>query len=94
MPIDEADGWELVWNDEFDGDAIDGSNWTYDLGGWGWGNGEAQNYTSRPENARVENGLLVIELRQEKYRGFLLHVGAAQVAGACVSSSTVASRPV
>lgn len=28
-----------------------------------------QNYTSRPENARVENGLLVIEARQEKYNG-------------------------
>ena len=66
-PIDESDGWELVWNDEFDGDAIDETNWTYDLGGWGWGNGEAQFYTTRPENARVENGLLVISLLQEKY---------------------------
>jgi beta-glucanase (GH16 family) len=67
VPIDVKDGWELVWNDEFDGDAIDQSNWTYDIGGWGWGNGEAQYYTSRPENASVENGLLVISLRQEKY---------------------------
>lgn len=67
QPIDESDGWELVWNDEFDGDAIDETNWTYDLGGWGWGNGEAQFYTTRPENARVENGLLVISLLQEKY---------------------------
>lgn len=67
IPIDESEGWELVWNDEFDGASIDESNWTYDIGGWGWGNGEPQYYTERPENARVENGLLVITLRQEKF---------------------------
>ena len=67
VPIPEIEGWELVWHDEFDGDAIDLTNWTYDIGGWGWGNGEAQYYTSRPKNARVENGLLVIEAHQEKY---------------------------
>jgi beta-glucanase (GH16 family) len=61
------EGWELVWSDEFEGEAIDPANWTYDIGGWGWGNGEAQYYTDRPENARVENGLLVIEARQERY---------------------------
>jgi beta-glucanase (GH16 family) len=67
IPVAADEGWELVWQDEFDGDAIDPSNWTYDIGGWGWGNGEAQFYTDLPENARVENGLLVIEARQEKY---------------------------
>ncbi len=66
-PIEPPPGMELVWHDEFDGDTVDPANWTYDLGGWGWGNGEAQYYTDRSENARVQNGLLVIELRQEKY---------------------------
>ncbi len=61
------DGWEVAWNDEFDGDTIDSDNWTYDIGGWGWGNGEGQFYTDRPENARVEGGLLIIEARQEQY---------------------------
>ena len=61
------EGWNLVWHDEFDGDAIDEANWTYDLGAGGWGNGEAQFYTDRPENARLENGMLVIEARQERY---------------------------
>jgi beta-glucanase (GH16 family) len=61
------EGMELVWSDEFDGAEIDRSNWTYDIGGWGWGNGEAQHYTDRPENARLQNGLLVIELRRERY---------------------------
>jgi beta-glucanase (GH16 family) len=67
MPIEPPEGFELIWNDEFDGDTVDPANWTYDIGGWGWGNGEAQYYTDRPENARVENGLLVIEARQEKF---------------------------
>jgi beta-glucanase (GH16 family) len=67
IPIPE--GWQLVWHDEFDGDTINEDNWTYDLGAGGWGNGEAQYYTNRPENARVENGLLVIEARQERYEG-------------------------
>jgi beta-glucanase (GH16 family) len=67
MPIEPPEGFELVWSDEFDGDSIDRTNWTFDIGGWGWGNGEAQYYTSRPENARVENGMLVIEGRQERF---------------------------
>jgi beta-glucanase (GH16 family) len=62
-------GWRLVWQDEFDGKGIDPANWTYDLGGGGWGNGEAEHYTARPENARIENGNLVIEALQEKYEG-------------------------
>jgi len=66
-PIAELEGWNLIWHDEFDGQKINTQNWTYDLGGHGWGNGEAQYYTSRPENARLENGMLVIEARQEKY---------------------------
>ena len=66
-PIPTLPGWNLVWHDEFDGESIDPQNWTYDLGAGGWGNGEAEYYTSRPENARLENGMLVIEARQEMY---------------------------
>lgn len=67
MPIVVPEGWTLAWHDEFEGTAIDPTNWTYDLGGGGWGNGEAEYYTNRPENARIEDGVLVIEARQEKY---------------------------
>ncbi len=57
----------LVWSDEFNGSAIDRRNWTFDIGGGGWGNNEYEYYTARPENARVENGNLVIEARKERY---------------------------
>jgi beta-glucanase (GH16 family) len=69
VPIEPPEGYELVWNDEFDGDTIDPANWTYDIGGWGWGNSESQYYTDRPENARVQNGLLVIEGDFEQFEG-------------------------
>lgn len=64
-PIAARDGWTLVWNDEFDGNAINRADWTFDLGGGGWGNGEAQVYTDLPANAHVQDGLLVIEARKE-----------------------------
>ena len=67
IPIEPPDGYELIWNDEFDGDTIDPANWTYDIGGWGWGNGESQYYTDRADNAWLQDGLLVIEGRQERF---------------------------
>ncbi len=60
-----SQGWNLVWSDEFNGSTIDPRNWTFDLGGNGWGNSEFETYTNRPENARVENGMLIIEARQD-----------------------------
>jgi hypothetical protein len=59
----------LVWSDEFNGSSINAANWGFDLGGGGWGNNELQNYTSRPENARISNGSLVIEARRENLGG-------------------------
>jgi beta-glucanase (GH16 family) len=60
--------WNLVWHDEFDTPGLpDSTKWNYDVGGHGWGNNELQYYTSkRMENARVEDGHLVIEARKEK----------------------------
>jgi hypothetical protein len=57
-------GWNLVWSDEFDTPGLpDASKWDYDLGGGGWGNNEKQVYTKSADNARVENGKLIIEAR-------------------------------
>ena len=59
-----------VWQDEFETDGKpNSSRWGYDLGGNGWGNNELQNYTDRLENARVENGMLIIEARNETSGG-------------------------
>jgi len=69
LDVDVPPGYKLVWHDEFEGSVIDPASWTFDLGAGGWGNGEAERYTSRSENARLEGGALVIEARQEKYQG-------------------------
>ena len=61
----DGEEWQLVWSDEFEGDAIDTSKWIYDIGDWGWGNNELQYYTEgREENARIEDGNLIIEARK------------------------------
>ena len=63
--------WRLVWQDEFNGSGLpDPNKWGYDTGNGGWGNNELQNYTAnRTENARQENGNLVIEARRDWYNG-------------------------
>jgi beta-glucanase (GH16 family) len=64
--------WSLTWSDEFSsasGSAPDPGKWTYDLGGKGWGNQELETYTSRTQNAQIQNGNLVITALQENYTG-------------------------
>ena len=62
----EGEYWEKVWSDEFEGSSIDLSKWSFDVGDWGWGNGENQYYTdNKTENARLEEGKLVIEAIRE-----------------------------
>jgi beta-glucanase (GH16 family) len=66
--------WQLVWSDEFaqpDGSSPDPTKWGYDIGNGssGWGNNELEYYTSRTNNARIQNGQLVIEADQESYGG-------------------------
>lgn len=62
-----AQNYQLVWSDEFNSTNINTSNWTYDIGGNGWGNNELEYYTNRTENAKVVNGNLLIIARKEPY---------------------------
>lgn len=59
-------GMELVWNDEFEGNAINPSYWSFEIGAGGWGNNELQYY--RKENSWVSDGTLTIEARKENYQ--------------------------
>ena len=71
-----SDAPQPVWADEFGGDALDLSKWSYELGNWkldadgnyitnGWGNNEQEFYTD--SNAFVRDGYLTIAARQEHY---------------------------
>jgi hypothetical protein len=63
----ESSSSPYLWNDEFDGTAIDASKWTFETGATGWGNNEWQNYTARSENAYVQDGILHIRANKERY---------------------------
>ncbi|MEL6969602.1 MAG: glycoside hydrolase family 16 protein [Bacteroidota bacterium] len=73
FPSDLGASYSMVWSDEFDGDSVDDSKWSYDLGDGcdispdlcGWGNNELQYYTDRPENVRVNDGILTMTAKRE-----------------------------
>ena len=59
-PVVSTGNWDLVWSDEFDGDAIDETKWGFEENCWGGGNAEQQCYTKRSDNAFVSDGVLTI----------------------------------
>jgi len=67
-PEGGPDTWVPVWSDEFEGEAgqpANPDNWTYETGGWGWGNDELQYYTDSTDNAALDGeGNLVITARE------------------------------
>jgi beta-glucanase (GH16 family) len=64
-----------VWNDEFDGSALNQLNWEVQVGDGcdqgagmcGWGNGELQSYQA--DNAVVANGQLTIIAKKQRIKG-------------------------
>ncbi|MBK6264301.1 family 16 glycosylhydrolase [Marivirga sp. S37H4] len=64
----EYEGYELVWQDEFEADQLS-DDYTFEIGtgGNGWGNNESQYY--REENTRLEDGYLVIRAKKENFGG-------------------------
>lgn len=62
-------GWQLVWADEFDDAEIDRTKWDFDIDCWGGGNEERQCYTDRADNARIEDGRLIITALKESFTG-------------------------
>ncbi len=64
-----AQKYVMVWSDEFNTPGLpDSTKWSYESGKIR--NNELQYYTvKRPENARIEDSVLVIEARKEKYNG-------------------------
>ena len=68
-PAPPNENWVLTWSDEFNGangSAVDGTKWTLETGGGGWGNNELEFYTSRLQNSYQQDGKLVIKALQEK----------------------------
>lgn len=76
-----AGDWKLVWSDEFDKPGLpDPAKWNYEEGFIR--NNEAQYYTrARAENASVQNGMLVIEARKERFANPRYQPGAQEKRG-------------
>ena len=65
----EDDGYTMIWNDEFDGNTLDTSKWSYQVGNgyYGWGNYEQEYYTK--DNVTVSDGSLKITAKKESKGG-------------------------
>lgn len=70
------DGWNLYYNDEFSGNSLDMSSWSYNTGyfidpsepgTFGWGNNEAEYYTSDADNIFVRDGSLHLVAKYDPY---------------------------
>ena len=64
-----GDAWQLVWSDEFGGDALDPDKWSLRVWPPRKVNDEDQAYTDRAKNVRIEDGHLVVEAHREDYEG-------------------------
>lgn len=69
---------DLVWEDNFDGDKLDTTNWNYEPHNVGWVNNESQKYVDERENERsgeedkniiVRDGHLIIQAHKYNYGG-------------------------
>ncbi|HEX3797760.1 MAG TPA: glycoside hydrolase family 16 protein [Verrucomicrobiae bacterium] len=71
-PTPLATQMNIVWNDEFNGTAVNSHHWTFEMGNGdgGWGNGELEYYTNRPQNVYVTNGILHIVAIKGAFQGF------------------------
>lgn len=69
-----SEGYTLVWNDEFDGNELDMSKWSFQIGTKdpnggpdNWGNEELEYYTDK--NHEVKDGKLIITAKKEEMEG-------------------------
>jgi len=75
--------WILTFSDEFTGPAgseADPAKWKHDVGAWGWGNHELEDYTEGKSNCFLDGeGHLVIEARKEASGGAKPHYTSARI---------------
>lgn len=72
------DGWELIWKDKFDNNCLDLSKWNTE----DWAaekNNELQYYS--PNNVKVEEGVLKLISKKERYKGREYTSGAVHTKG-------------
>jgi beta-glucanase (GH16 family) len=78
-----AQDYSLAWSDEFNGTKLDLNKWNYEIGNGegGWGTGQKDYCTDRPENVKVVDGKLVITIRNEEISSFSYTSGRLNTKG-------------
>lgn len=66
VEVPELEGYTLLWNDEFSGDKLDTTCWTYDPHEPGWTNSELQEYTTSEANVFTKDGKLHLKAIKTK----------------------------
>lgn len=62
-------GYEIVWEDNFDGSSLNRDYWNVEINGTGCGNNELQYYIDSEENVSVRDGNLVLTARVQPHEG-------------------------
>ena len=55
------EGYDLKWEDQFEGETLNRDDWNVELHDPGWVNNELQSYVDSPENIYIEDGSLVLK---------------------------------
>lgn len=55
------EGYNLKWEDQFEGNSLNRDDWNVELHDPGWVNNELQSYVDSPENIYIEDGSLVLK---------------------------------
>lgn len=76
----KLDGYELVFEDDFEGDSLNTDVWTYETGNnGGWGNQELEYYTK--DNTSVKDSVLTITAKREEKEGYHFTSSRIKTAG-------------
>ena len=67
--VKAADDYEVVWEDDFNGNSLDRNVWNVEVNGNGGGNQELQYYCDSTENIEVSGGTLKIRGLRKSYLG-------------------------
>lgn len=81
MEVEQADSWQLVWQEEFEGSEIETETWNVLDDAFGFGN-RKQHY--KPENVEVSDGALKITTKKELSEGMPYTSGAVTTKGKAV----------
>ena len=79
--VPKKDGYKLVWEDNFDGSALNRDYWNVEVNGSGCGNNELQYYVDNADNVAVRDGNLVITARRQDYDGHAFTSGRVNTCG-------------